>query len=176
MQKLSLGAFVALAFLAGCSNTGIFEDVQETRSFCPGLELVEGAQRIVEYKGSGRDLTDVSHLVVILDAQFSCLADDDEVSGDVQIQFEARRGPANDGVGAPFRYFVAVADSQRRILARQSFDVLVPFEGNRGRFVFNETIEPEIPLANEGDGAGYRIFIGLEVTREQYQENLSDIR
>lgn len=168
--RMSLPAF-ALAALAACSGTGFFEDVKEQRSLCPGLEVVEGADRLIEYKGAGRDLTDVSYSVAILDAQFLCLAEEDEVSGDVQIQFEARRGPANEGAGAPFRYFVAVVDGNRRILARESFDVVVPFQGNRGRFIFNETIEPEIPVSSQGQAAGYRIYIGLEVTREQFRDN-----
>ncbi len=159
----------ALAFLAACSSA---QETYSVRRVCPDLQIVSGADTLTTYRGSGRDLTDVAYTVAMTDATFDCFADEESVEGDITILFDVRRGPGNESGEAPFEYFVAVVDGNRRILARETFDVVVPFASNRGRITFQEVVGPQIPLPAPDSGGTYSIFLGLEVSREQFQENV----
>lgn len=163
---LSLAALFALA---ACSST---QEASSVRRVCPDLQIVTGADTLTTYRGSGRDLTDVAFTVAMTDASFDCIADEETVGGDIAILFDVRRGPGNESGEAPFKYFVAVVDQNRRILARETFDVVVPFASNRGRITFQEVVGPQIPLPSPESGGTYSIFLGLEITREQFQENV----
>ncbi len=165
---LTLGLFA----LSACATP---QEASPRRVLCPDLQIVTGADELTAYRGSGRDLTDVAYTVALTDATFDCVARDDEVEGEVTVLFDVRRGPANEDGQAPFDYFVAVVDENQRILAREAFDVTVPFSGNRGRVTFAEVIAPQIPLSAPESGGGYSIFLGLEVTREQLQDNIEGL-
>jgi hypothetical protein len=163
----------ALALLAACSST---QEASSVRRVCPDLQIVSGADTLTTYRGSGRDLTDVAYTVALTDANFDCFADETSVEGDVTIVFDVRRGPGNETGNAPFEYFVAVVDENRDILARATFDVVVPFATNRGRVTFQEVVSPQIPLPAPDSGGTYSIFLGLEVSREQFDENVGTIQ
>jgi hypothetical protein len=80
-------------------------------------------------------------------------------------------GPANREHVANFAYFVAVATRDQRIVAREEFDVAVPFEGNRTRVFAVEEVSPRIPLRPGQTGADYVIYVGLALTPGEFQYN-----
>ena len=171
MKSALAGAL--LVTLAACSST---QEASSVRVICPDLQIVGGADSLTTYRGSGRDLTDVVYTVEMTNASYDCLADDEEVEGEVSVFFDVRRGPANESGNAPFNYFVAVVDVNQRILARESFDVTVPFSTNRGRVTFVEVISPQIPLPAPETGGNYSIFLGLAVSRAQFEDNLGTLQ
>ncbi len=169
----SLTLALALVVLAACSTP---QEASSVRVICPNLRIITGADELTAYRGSGRDLTDVDFTVAMTDASFDCIASDDEVEGEIAVLFDVRRGPANESARAPFNYFVAVVDPNQQILAREAFDVVVPFAENRGRVTFQEVIAPQIPLPAPEAGGNYSIFLGLEVSREQLDDNLTGLQ
>jgi hypothetical protein len=83
----------------------------------------------------------------------------------------ATRGPADNQRQAPLKYFVAIATLDQKIVAREEFEITVPFEGNRTRVAVTEELEPRIPLKAGQTGADYQIFIGLSLSREELRYN-----
>ena len=61
--------------------------------------------------------------------------------------------------------------SWRKIVAREEFNLEVPFEGNRTRIVAIEEVSPRIPLQAGQNGDDYVIYIGLALTPDELRYN-----
>jgi hypothetical protein len=72
---------------------------------------------------------------------------------------------------APVKYFVAITTLDQRIVAREEFELTIPFEGNRTRVAVAEELEPRIPLKPGESGADYQIYVGLSLSREELRYN-----
>lgn len=162
-SRLLLG-FVGLSLLAGCAGE------PETRP-CPRAVVLNDASRQVKFNGPGRDLTDVLFEASIETGRLVCEYDDDVLDVDLQVQVVALRGPANNDRLANIRYFVAVSQTDRTVLARESFDIAIPFPGNRTRVSGLEEIGQVISLPAGLDGGDYLIYVGLELSREELEYN-----
>ncbi len=129
--------------------------------------------------GSGKDLTDVDHEIRIVDIRFGCTYGEDENDNPILAVaiapvFEADRGPANGDRQARFNYFVAIADPQRTILNKQTFDLQVTFPGNRSRITVSPSDPPvtiDIPPVAGRSGPDYHVFVGLQLTPDELEYN-----
>lgn len=162
---LGLGAAI---FLASCAG----DDPGPPP--CPSLVVVKDAAKLTRFQGGGRDLTDVVVEAEILEAQLACPdaeLGDEEVEGLLQVLFSATRGPAELERKTQFSYFVAIADSEQNILAREEFDLQAEFPGNRTEVKIVEEIEPNIPLAEGKNGWDYVVYLGLVLNRAEVDFN-----
>jgi len=163
----SLRVFFGLAaglLLAGCAGE------PETRP-CPQAVVLNDASRQVKFSGEGRDLTDVLFEASIGAGRLVCEYDENVLDVDLQVKVIASRGPANSDRLANISYFVAVARSDQTVLARESFDIAIPFPGNRTRVSGLEEIGQVITLQGNEDGGNYRIYVGLDLTHEELEYN-----
>ena len=138
---------------------------------CPEVLRVGEAAKLVKFAGAGRDLTDVRFEASIEGVSLTCEYDDDAVEAALQIAMLARRGPADRDRMAPLSYFVAIADRQDRILARETFDLAVPFEGNQTALSVLDEVSPRIPLAGNQNGADFVIYVGFVLSRQELDFN-----
>ncbi|WP_420345222.1 hypothetical protein [Pelagibius sp.] len=165
-RKPSLGiALAAVALLAACAGD---EDAPRP---CPEVVLLSDASKQVKFSGQGRDLTDVLFEAEIEPGRVVCEYDDNTVDVDLQVRVVASRGPANSDRLANINYFVAVARADQTVLARESFDIAIPFPGNRTRVSGLEEIGQIIPLSQGEDGRDYRVYLGFDLTPEELQFN-----
>lgn len=155
---------VAILALAACAS-------DEAPKPCPEVVLLADASRQVKFEGQGRDLTDVLFEADLEAGRLICTYDDNELDVDLQVRVIASRGPANSDRLANINYFVAVARANQTVLARRSFDIAIPFPGNRTRVSGLEEIGQVITLAPGEDGSDYRIYLGLDLTPEELQFN-----
>lgn len=165
-RSLPVLALSALT-LAGCGTAGD----TGPRFSCPRVVLVDDADRLTRFAGQGRDLTDVDFEAEIMQLAGSCGEDDGVIDVDLQIRIVASRGPADDDRRAPFAYFVAITDADERILARESFETAIEFPGNATRSGILERVAHRIPLPEGETGAGYAIYVGFELSREEFDYN-----
>lgn len=163
LSRVLLG-LVALPILASCASE------PENRP-CPQAVVLADASRQTKFNGQGRDLTDVIFEASIQTGSLVCEYDENELDVDLDVQVVAARGPANTDRFANISYFVAVARTDRTVLARESFDIAIPFPGNRTRISAMEEIGQVITLAQGEDGSAYRIYVGLDLTREELEYN-----
>ncbi len=155
---------VGILALAACAS-------DEAPKPCPEVVLLADAARQVKFEGQGRDLTDVLFEADLEAGRLICTYDDNELDVDLQVRVIASRGPANSDRLANINYFVAVARANQTVLARRSFDIAIPFPGNRTRVSGLEEIGQVITLAPGEDGSDYRIYLGLDLTPEELQFN-----
>ena len=154
---------VALAFvgLAACSSD------DEVYNPCPRIVVVKDAQTQVRFIGDGRDLTDVAFEARIDGNGIACEYDDAEIEVEMQVRLEVARGPAAPREGADVSYFVAVARSDRAILAREEFGLSLDMPGNNTRVVALDDVSPTIPLRAGETGADYLIYLGLSLSDDE---------
>ena len=144
---------------------------------CPNIVIVRDAAELTQFlPGPGRDLTDVTLEARIADFQGFCETDlEDNGTGTVEVELQlimaATRGPAAATRDATVRYFVAIADTDETILAREVFETSINFEGNRNRLGFAEELAQTIPLRAGQFGDAFNIFVGFELSDEDLAYN-----
>lgn len=161
-----LGAGLLALSLSGC---GLME--QDIPPPCPQVFPVSEARDLIRFNGQGRDLTDVLFEAQLQDVALVCDTDDGAVEADLRVRIIAIDGPANPNRAARLAYFVAIATRDNRILVREEFDLVVPFEGNRTRVLAVEEVSPRIPLQPGQTGADYIVYVGLALTPAELQYN-----
>ena len=164
LRRLSWGCGLAVA-LAACSGD------DEVVLPCPQLQLLKDTDRVVKFVGEGRDLTDVEYEAALRAPIMYCEYDEDVVEATLVVNLVALRGPADDDRVAQVAYFVAIADPNKAVVAREEFMVEIPFEGNQTQVAVTEEVAPRIPLQPQEVGADYRVYVGLRLTPDELQYN-----
>jgi hypothetical protein len=145
---------------------------------CPEIAIVQDLAELTLFApGGGRDLTDVTLEARIAEFGGFCNTDIDEDDGtgevevDLEVLFQATRGPASTARTANVTYFIAIADRNENILARETFESELEFEGNRNRIAYVEELTQTIPLRDGKVGEDFKIFIGFQLNDEQLKYN-----
>ncbi len=160
-------ALAALLLLAACAG-------ENRQIVCPPVLLVPDADRMVKFDERGSDLTDVRFEVELQEPSIACQYDDgaNAIDADLTVRFVTAIGPAEETRQAQFRYFVAIATAVgRRIVARQEFDLSVPFQEGQSRMAVTEGVEPRIPLNPSQDGSEFEVFVGLALSKQELEYN-----
>ncbi|MDJ0608732.1 MAG: hypothetical protein QNJ67_07120 [Kiloniellales bacterium] len=159
-----------LGVLTACSSDG-------PRLFCPLGVPVRDASYMVRYDGQGRDLTNVLFEAELIDVLVLCSIDQDDESAEVELEvvvtIRAIRGLADQSREANFNYFVAVIDPKRNVMAREAFDMTVPFEGSQSRLRVEDRLETEFTIPSAEVSRDYKVYVGLELTPEEVELNRS---
>lgn len=168
-----LGAAVMTAaalLLAACAGD------EDRPPSCPALVVVNDASKVTRFQGEGRDLTDVLYETEVQNASITCEYDGNSVEAALRVLFETTRGPADSSRAARFSYFVAVADRGQNVLAREEFELLAEFPGNRTEVQQVDEIEPTIPLGEGKNGSDYVVYLGLILSRDEVEYNRRNAR
>ena len=160
-----LAVFLASPLVAGCAGD------EEENFACPPIFRVADASRLVKFDGTGRDLTDVRFEIDLQELTGACVYDDDVIEMTLDVSFTATRGPADRARLAPIKYFVAITTLDQRVLAREEFELNIPFEGNRTRVSVIDQLEPRIPLKPAEAGTDFHIYVGISLSPEELRYN-----
>ena len=171
--RLGRGIAVPLTLAAFLGVTACSSD-DDAFLPCPRIVVVKDAQNQTSFVGGGRDLTDVAFEARIDGSGIACEYDEAEIEVEMEVRLEVTRGPAAPEEGANLRYFVAVARTDRTILAREEFGVTVEMPGNHTRVVALDEVSPTIPLALDETGANYLIYLGLSLSDDELDYNRSN--
>ena len=134
---------------------------------CPYVKVLYDAARYVELKDNQTLATSVGYT-----GEIETLASACEYKGDEPIRVQARvlfglgRGPAAAGAQKTYRYWVAVTDRNRAILAKQYFDLPVTFSPGQDRMDKVEDVTGIVIPRNDikVSGANFEVLIGFDVT------------
>lgn len=141
---------------------------------CPYVKSLYDAARYVEFKDNQEASAAVGFTGEIQGISAGCqYKDDDPIRVKMEVLFELGRGPTAVGRQKTFRYWVAVTDRNREVLAKQTFDLPVTFPEGQDRLYATEDIdEILIPRASATtSGANFEVLVGFEVTPQMAEFN-----
>ena len=134
---------------------------------CPFVKTLYDAARYVEFKDDREASANVGFSGEIQGISAGCQYKDDEpIQVAMEVLFELGRGPQATGSQKTYRYWVAVTDRNRSVLAKETFDLPVNFPSGKDRVYVTEKInEITIPRAAlTTSGSNFEILVGFEVT------------
>lgn len=159
-------ALLALAGLAaGCARQA------PTPPPCPRPAILDGAQTLERRTGPGP--AELAWRATMTGFSGGCRYDGDGVALQLAIDLAIVPGPGGRG-GAPVEvpWFVAVVDPAGTVIDKQTFTLRQEGPLGPGPRLVGERIEQRIQGVTEADGAGWRIYLGLEVDPAEGLERL----
>lgn len=134
---------------------------------CPFVKSLYDASRIIDFKDGREASAAVTFSGEIQGVSAGCeYKNDDPIEVTMEALFELGKGPQAAGRQHTYRYWVAVTDRNRAVLAKQTFDLPVTFPEGKDRVYVTEQIKRiVIPRATTTtSGANFEVLIGFEVT------------
>ena len=144
---------------------------------CPYVKILYDAARYVELTGERVNAQSVGFT-----GEIEGLVSDCAYAGDTPIEIETRvlfnlgRGPQAQGDQRTYRYWIAVTERNKAVLAKEYFDLPVNFEGQpTAQITQDQTIM--IPRADATiSGDNFEVLIGFDVTPAMAEFNATGSR
>ena len=134
---------------------------------CPFVKTLYDAARYVEFKDGREASASVGYSGEIQGISAGCQYKDDKpIEVTMEVLFELGKGPQAAGRQKTYRYWVAVTDRNKAVLAKQEFDLPITFPEGQDRVYTTEKIgQIVIPrAAATTSGSNFEVLIGFEVT------------
>ncbi len=142
---------------------------------CPYVKVLYDAARYVELKDPANPSAGgVGYTGEIQDLSSACeYKNDQPIKVQARVLFELGRGPMAAGDHKTYRYWVAVTDRDKAVLAKEYFDLPVSFPAGQDRVQKTEDVFGiTIPRANlKVSGANFEVLVGFDVTPEMADFN-----
>ncbi|HEX8568877.1 MAG TPA: Tat pathway signal sequence domain protein [Caulobacteraceae bacterium] len=133
---------------------------------CPYVKVLYDAARYVEFAEQREASGSVAWTGEIQGVEADCrYRGDDPIQVDVNLLFSFGKGPRAEGDTKTYRYWVAVTERNRTVLAKEWFDIQADFEGG-DRADYRERLGGiTIPRASGTvSGTAFEVLVGFEVT------------
>jgi hypothetical protein len=167
-----IGLLMAVG-LAACSDTNLNPFKADTIDVgCPPMGSLKEAATLTRFRpGDGHDLTDVTLEAKIGRVVGACQVKQSTLTGKVTLGVElfGERGPALETDAASLEYFVAVKAADGVIASRESFTLPLDFRNGVQEARAVDYLTFTIPNASPEALRGYRVFVGLQMTRDEWE-------
>jgi len=181
-RNILSAAMILLLGLTACQSTrdalSIGEASERNPAPCPRAFALYDASRVVNFDGS-ESFKNVGFTAEISKVKSLCrYFSDRPIVADLEIEFEAGRGPKAQGDTHSYNMFVAVTRKNLAVIEKVEFPVTVKFPASADRVTVTERVNRiEIPRANEGtSGENFEIIVGFVVSPEQRAFNAAGKR
>ncbi|MBU1383357.1 MAG: Tat pathway signal sequence domain protein [Alphaproteobacteria bacterium] len=144
---------------------------------CPYVKILYDAARYVELAGDRVTVANVGFTGEIQGLTSDCAYQGDEpISVHTRVLFNLGRGPQAEGDARTYRYWIAVTERNKAVLAKQYFDLPVVFEGAETTEVTQEQtiLIPRAEATTSGDN--FEILVGFDITPQMAEFNRSGSR
>lgn len=145
---------------------------------CPSVRILYDAARYVELADGQARAASVGYTGEIEGVNSECTYRNDEpITIDMDMLFRLGKGPAAQGEGRTYRYWVAVTARDRAVLHKEYFDLPVAFTPGADRMDAHEQQRIVIPRAEATtSGENFEVLIGFDLTPEQAEFNRNGSR
>ena len=144
---------------------------------CPYVKILYEGARYVELVDNRPSMQNVGFTGEIEGLVSDCAYQSDEpIELEVRTLFNLGRGPQAQGDQRTYRYWIAVTERNKAVLAKEYFDLPVDFDGQQTASVTidNTVLIPRAAATVAGDN--FEVLIGFEVTPEMAEFNRSGSR
>ncbi|MDO9076064.1 MAG: Tat pathway signal sequence domain protein [Brevundimonas sp.] len=132
---------------------------------CPYVKVLYDAARYVELTGDRVTMANVGFTGEIEGLVSDCAYQSDQpITVHTRVQFNLGRGPQAQGDGRTYRYWIAVTERNRAVLAKEYFDLPVNFDGATTATVTQDQtiVIPRAEATTSGDH--FEVLVGFDVT------------
>jgi len=132
---------------------------------CPYVKILYDAARYVELVGDRVTIANVGYTGEIDGLVSECAYQSDQpITVQTRVQFNLGRGPQAQGDNRVYRYWIAVTERNRAVLAKEYFDLPVDFDGATSTIVTQDQtiIIPRAEATTSGDN--FEVLVGFDVT------------
>ncbi|MCS6627253.1 hypothetical protein N0B44_30540 [Roseibacterium beibuensis] len=144
---------------------------------CPYVKILYDAARYVELTGDRVSASNVAYTGEIEGLTSDCAYQADEpITVHTRVLFNLGRGPDAQGDGRTYRYWIAVTERNKAVLAKEYFDLPVNFDGELTTSVTHDQVVviPRAEATTSGDN--FEILVGFDVTPEMAEFNRTGSR
>lgn len=144
---------------------------------CPYVKILYDAARYVELVDNRAATANVGYTGEIEGLASDCAyRGDDPITVQMNLLFNLGRGPMAAAGRHTYRYWIAVTERNRAILAKQYFDLPVDFRGGETASATEEQtiVIPRALVTTSGDN--FEILVGFDVTPEMAEFNRTGSR
>jgi hypothetical protein len=141
---------------------------------CPYVKVLYDAARDVEFRDAKEASAAVLYTGEIEGVSSDCAYHSDSpIHVAMNIAFSLGRGPLGDKPQKTYRYWVAVTDRNREVLAKEYFDLPITFPQGQDRVTVNQVVEDvTIPRAAATvAGNNFEVLVGFDLTPAQADFN-----
>lgn len=141
---------------------------------CPFVKVLYDAARYVELKDNQPSTAAVGFTGEIENLSAACeYKSDQPIRVQTRLLFALGRGPQAQGDRKTYRYWVAVTDRDKGVLAKEYFDLPVVFPAGQDRVEKTEDVFGiTIPRADlHVSGSNFEVLVGFDVTPEMADFN-----
>ena len=139
----SLAVLAGLAIiLAGCAEDSLFGGGGELSGLaCPQVAILEAPGELTRFSGGkiGK-ITDVLFQAKMEVRQAYCDIEDKSIFVTTDAMLGVIRGPAETTGEVKFSFFVAILNGQKEVILRETFPIVVKFEGPKRKILFEDTV------------------------------------
>lgn len=134
---------------------------------CPFVKSLYDAARYIEFKDGREASAQVGYSGEIQGISAGCqYKDTDPIEVRMEVLFELGKGPQAEGRQKTYKYWIAVTDRNRTVIAKEFFDLPITFPEGVDRVYATETISriviPRAGIATSG--SNFEVLIGFDVT------------
>ncbi len=144
---------------------------------CPYVKILYDAARYVELTGDRITASNVGYTGEIEGLSSNCAYEgDDPITVHTRVLFNLGRGPQAEGEGRTYRYWIAVTERNKAVLAKEYFDLPVNFDGALTASVTQDQVVviPRAEATTSGDN--FEILVGFDVTPQMAEFNRTGSR
>ena len=141
---------------------------------CPYVKVLYDAARYIEFKDNQEASSAVGYTGEIDGITSDCTyVGSDPIKVKMQINFNFGRGPQGRDPHKTYRYWVAVTQRNRRVLAKEYFTVPVDFSGGQDRVRGSESVDGIVIPRADGkvSGENFEVLVGFDITEEMADFN-----
>jgi hypothetical protein len=144
---------------------------------CPYVKILYDAARYVELTGDRVAASNVAYTGEVEGLTSECAYQGDEpITVQTRVLFNLGRGPQAQADQRTYRYWIAVTERNKAVLAKEYFDLPVDFEGAQTTSVTQDQtiVIPRAEATTSGDN--FEVLIGFDVTPQMAEFNRSGSR
>jgi hypothetical protein len=144
---------------------------------CPYVKILYDAARYVELTGDRVSSSNVAFTGEVEGLTSDCAYQgDDPITVQARVLFNLGRGPQAQGDQRTYRYWIAVTERNKAVLAKEYFDLPVDFDGAQTTSVTQDQtiIIPRAEATTSGDN--FEILVGFDVTPQMAEFNRTGSR
>ena len=144
---------------------------------CPYVKILYDAARYVELTGDRVASSNVGFTGEIEGLTSECAYQgDDPITVQTRVLFNLGRGPEAEGDARTYRYWIAVTERNKAVLAKEYFDLPVDFDGAETTSVTQDQtiVIPRAAATTSGDN--FEVLVGFDVTPQMAEFNRTGSR